>query len=370
VRVLLIGHYGKENLGDDVMLEGIRKAFPEEHELCVVAGRPIEGLETYPQRPLSLLRAGLESDWIWMGGGSIIHDEGSSPRFKHRGLMQAVVVFLVATITRCRLAFIGMGLGPLRHAWKRRIVAELFGRSDYVSLRDSASMDEWRQCAPSSEQSVHRTFDSCVVLRSQEASSSKRPCSSPAEGTKTPEVIGLNLLPYFRTYEDDPEGDEKFLDLIVHALRRSLQAERQIRLFTFNKKNEESEQAFIEETRRRLSEFVDTEIFPYSTPRRTIEEIDQCDAMIAMRYHGSVMAYLAGVPQVVIGYHEKCTALARDIGCAPRSVIDIRHLHTHEPLVEAFTGLQEEPASYCASLPLSEAVAQFESAYFPREFSA
>jgi polysaccharide pyruvyl transferase WcaK-like protein len=284
--------------------------------------------------------------------------------------MQAIVVFLVATITRCRLAFIGMGLGPLRHAWKRRVVAELFGRADYVGLRDSASMDEWRQCAPSSEQSARRTFDSCVVLRSDEASSPKRPCSSPEESAKTPEVIGLNLLPYFRVHEDDPEGDEKFLDHIVHALRRSLKAERRIRLFTFNKKNEESEQAFIEETRRRLSEFVDTEVLPYSTPRRTIEEIEQCDAMIAMRYHGSMMAYLAGVPQVILGYHEKCTALARDIGCAPRSVIDIRHLHTHEPLVEAFTGLQEEPAFYCASLPLSEAVAQFESAYFPREFSA
>ena len=368
MRVLLIGHYGKENLGDDAMLEGIRTAFPEEHELCVVAGRPIEGLETYPQRPLSLLRAGLKSDWIWMGGGSIIHDEGSSPRFKHRGLMQAIVVFLVATITRCRLAFVGMGLGPLRHAWKRRIVAGLLGRADYVSLRDSASTDEWRRCAPSNEQSARRTFDSCVVLRSEEASSPRRPCSSPGENKKTPEVIGLNLLPYFRIHEDDPGGNERFLGLTVHALRRSLHAGTRVRLFTFNKKSEESEQAFIEETRRRLSEFVNTEVLPYSTPRHTIEEIEQCDAMIAMRYHGSMMAYVAGVPQVILGYHEKCTALARDIGCPPRAVIDIRHLHTPKPLVAAFTGLQKEPASYCASLPISEALSQFKSAYFPEEF--
>jgi polysaccharide pyruvyl transferase WcaK-like protein len=375
LKVLLIGHYGKGNLGDDAMLAGIRKAFPDEHELRVVASRPVEGLKTYQQRPLELLRAGLECDWIWMGGGSIIHDEGTNPRFKHRGLMQAVVVFFLAVFTRCQLAYIGMGLGPLRHRWKRRVVAFLFQQADYVSLRDSASVDEWRRCDPSNEHLVHRTFDSCVALQTLSENRdpdsdeiSERPCFGGTEVGETPTEIGLNIMPYFRVYEDDPERDEHFLNLIVDALRKSLADGTTVRLFTFNKKDEESEQVFIDEAGHRLSDFVDTDVLSYSTPQHTLEEIERCDAMIAMRYHGSMMAYLAGVPQVVLGYHEKCIALARDIGCSPCAIIDIRHLHSPDSLAAAVRGVQRDPTAYCASLPVSTAHEQFESSYFPLDF--
>lgn len=357
------------------MLAGIRTAFPDKHELRVVASRPIEGIETYQQRPLELLRAGLECDWIWMGGGSIIHDEGTNPRFKHRGLIQALVVFFVAVVTRCQFAYIGMGLGPLRHRWKRRVVAFLFRQADYVSLRDSASVDEWRRCDPSNESLVHRTFDSCVALQlrseNRDPDSNEMsgwPCLGGTEVGGTPTEIGLNIMPYFRVYEDDPQRDEHLLNLVVDALRKSLADGTTVRLFTFNKKDEESERAFIDEARGRLSDFVDTDVLSYATPRHTLEEIERCDAMIAMRYHGSMMAYLAGVPQVVLGYHEKCIALARDIGCPPRAVIDIRHLHSLDSLAAAVTGIQQDPGAYCASLPLSAARHQFESSYFPHDF--
>jgi polysaccharide pyruvyl transferase WcaK-like protein len=350
------------------MLAGIRASFPDEHELRIVAPQSIEGLTTYPQQPIDMFRAGMEVDWIWMGGGSSIHDEKSNPKFKHRGLIHAVFIFLVATVTRCRLAYIGMGLGPLRHPWKRRIVGALFRRANYVSLRDSASMEEWRRCAPAHEHFPQRTFDSCVALASPSLSTSTPPCEANQQRTTPPEVIGLNLLPYFRIYEDDPTGDERLLDLLVESLQKALAPSTRVRIFTFNKKETESEEAFIEYARQELSRSVETEVVSYSSPRHTIEEIGQCDAMIAMRYHGSMMAYLAGVPQIVLGYHEKCTSLARDIGCSPGSIIDIRHLHTRKPLIEAVKGLQKRTDAYCATLPISEAQQQFESSYFPEAF--
>jgi polysaccharide pyruvyl transferase WcaK-like protein len=196
----------------------------------------------------------------------------------------------------------------------------------------------------------------------------ERPCFGGAEVEETPTEIGLNIMPYFRVYEGDPERDEHFLNLVVDALRKSLADGTTVRLFTFNKKDEESERAFIDEARGRLSDFVDTDVLSYTTPRHTLEEIERCDAMIAMRYHGSMMAYLAGVPQVVLGYHEKCIALARDIGCSPRAVIDIRHLHSPDSLAAAVTGVQRDPTAYCASLPVSAAHEQFESSYFPLDF--
>jgi len=357
--VSLVGHYGRGNLGDDAMLEGIRRSFPDEHELRVMAHKQIPGVYTYIETPLQLLRAGFESDWIWMGGGSFIHDETKNRRFLHRGMLKAIAIFLTAKLTRCRLAFIGMGLGPIRHRWKQRIVRFLLARADYVSLRDRFSMEEWRRCADEEASHVHLTFDSCVALK---------PTDRGLAASSGPLTIGLNVLPYFRIYHDEPDRDGVLLDTVVQSCKQVLgERATRIRIFTYNVKEEESEGEMVAAAKDALSKFADTEIVPYQTPQNTIEDIRVCDAMVAMRYHGSMMGYVAGVPQIVLSYHEKCRALANEIGLPARSVLAVDSLQV-ETLAQKIHCLLENPDIFVAPRPLEDARRQFRATYFPMQF--
>lgn len=360
MKVLLVGHYGRGNLGDRAMLEGIQRAFPEEHELHVVTRKKTRSLRTVEEAPWEVLRAAFESDWIWMGGGSFIHDEATNRRFMHRGLLKVLAIFLVARIARCKLAFIGMGLGPIRRQWKRRLVRFLFSHADYVSLRDGLSIDEWNRCASKGSSHIHLTFDSCVALES---------CGS-NQFPKNDETltIGLNILPYFTIYHDSPRRDDILLDKIAQSIKRALDGRpARIRVFTYNVKEEESEREMILAAKQVLSEFADAEAIPYQSPQKTIEDIGACDLMIAMRYHGSMMGYIARVPQIVLSYHEKCRALADEVGLPAHSVHDVKDLRV-EALTRAMRRLFRNPDTYVAPRPLDDARAQFRDTYFPKSF--
>ena len=145
-RVLLVGHYGRNNLGDDAMLEGIRRTIPDGVRLTVLAGRPLPQLRTAPERPWAFVQQLVRNDWIWFGGGTHIHDLGDNPRFVNRGPAEGAgpVRLCEAPPTQDRLHRHGSGTDPLpmdppAH-WLHAGASRLLERAGRTLVRGRQSM--------------------------------------------------------------------------------------------------------------------------------------------------------------------------------------------------------------------------------------
>ncbi len=355
-RVLLVGHYGRNNLGDDAMLEGIRRTIPDGVRLTVLAGRPLPQLRTAPERPWAFVQQLVRNDWIWFGGGTHIHDLGDNPRFVNRGLLKALVLFVSAKLLRRKIAFIGMGLGPIRSRWTRQLTGFMLERLDYLSVRDERSYEAASQCTE--RHRAQRTFDSCVAL--DPGSHSNR---------TEPFVLGMNVMPYFWMYHAEPDRDRQFVTLLAEAVLEgalALPPERRprVRIFTFSTKPKESELAVIEVLATALAPHLETEVVPYQAPETTLRAIGRCHAFIGMRYHSAMMAYIHRLPQIVLSYHPKCTALAEEVALPDRAIAEVEAIEG-ETIRHSVGELLTDPDRYRADLPLDEAYRRFVSRYFP-----
>jgi polysaccharide pyruvyl transferase WcaK-like protein len=363
VKILLVGHYGRQNLGDDAMLEGISNYLHGKHELIVLSPQNIQGCRTLKESIFRLFKGAFWADWVLFGGGTYIHDEHTNSRFKNRGIIKIVIVVIVAKFFRCKTALVGMGIGPLKEKATKWMTCRLIEGLNYISVRDSASLNELKCCKNTAQ--IELTFDSCVMLSDLERASLPRKTINNNEF-----ILGLNILPYYKIYHDRPQDDRKIIDSLIKSLREAFEKDQvkqlKIKIFTFNLKSEESEQATIAIARTEIEKFAEIMVIPYSNALTTLKSIETCNAFIGMRYHSSMMAYLGLVPQLVLSYHPKCRWLAEEIGLPSKAIIDVEDLN-FDLATSTITELISKPENYLAKLPIKQAKQKFLENYFPEE---
>ncbi|TFD68559.1 polysaccharide pyruvyl transferase family protein [Cryobacterium sp. Hb1] len=85
------------------------------------------------------------------------------------------------------------------------------------------------------------------------------------------------------------------------------------------------------------------------------------DAVVAVRLHGAISAYLAYVPFVLVEYHQKCTDFSIDIGQDPKLVLD--STRNQEQMERSITTLlTDAPSPLLAPL---DYILRAERAYLP-----
>jgi len=171
-KIAIFGIFGAGNLGNEctlqAMLYNLRRYLPTAKFWCICAG-PVETASTYnisafPIRegrlprtnnalvrflgkvfvgiPLELYRwfkviSRLKgNDMLVMAGTGMLSDLGIVPLGLHYDILRWSIA---AKLCRCRLLFVSVGVGPIRHPLSRFFVKAALGLANYRSYRDSFS---------------------------------------------------------------------------------------------------------------------------------------------------------------------------------------------------------------------------------------
>lgn len=167
--VTIVGYYGANNLGDDLMLESIireLKNYPI--RINVIAFGDVHWLDSsinlFKWRKKDrlgnvkiLLKAIKNSDILLWGGGTCFTDEDGDGMF---------IPMLIAKFFRKKIFYIGVGIGNLKRKSRRIKTIILINLSNYLSFRDHNSYSKAKRWCYFNKDKIERIEDPAnYVLR-------------------------------------------------------------------------------------------------------------------------------------------------------------------------------------------------------------
>lgn len=297
MKVLLFGHYGHGNLGDDLLMTlaaGQLQNHPAITKLAV--GTPESG-EAYirklcPNVEIQSLTDGLASlteyDRVLFGGGGTVFDYRSNLSIAY-GLRKRASDFLRYGLARSlhstRFASIGIGLGPFADQRAERLAMNRLRYHDFIYTRDDKS---YAIAVRHGLKNVTQSHDLCL-LECDRATQAARPHDDAAPITLIVRDFNYGAL------------RNKYLAECVEAASRLKSQGHSIRWVSFQMNHDEK--ALQAMSRAPGS------IWIWDPKWMTIEDAYQTLAdssvIFTARMHGTYLAGLLGVPSVSIQLHRK-----------------------------------------------------------------
>ena len=293
-RVLLSGYYGFANAGDEAVLAGLvlsLRAVDPHLEITVLSINPREtqaahGVRAvHRSRPKDLLPALARTDLLISGGGSLLQDVTSA-----HGILYYLGVVRLAQMLGKRTMFGAQGVGPLRRARSRRLVAGVANRLDAVTVRDSESADLLRTIGVS-RPAIEVAADPALLL-------------GPDVLTPSPsDTYGVALRPW--------HGQEDLAVRLADACREALPQARPV-LFPMQPQTDTliGEQFALLCNQQEKAGAVS----PGGGLDALVRAIGGCEMMVGMRLHALILAAAAGVPSVGLSYDPKVAAFMAQSG--------------------------------------------------------
>jgi len=167
--VMICGAYGKDNAGDDAILETIvaqMQALDPDLPLCVLSRKPISTRQRYRIDAVqtfnffAFLRRMRRTRLYLSGGGSLIQDATSS-----RSLLYYLFNIYCAKKTGNQVLMYGCGIGPVSRPANRARAARIISRYvDLVTLREDSSREELQRMGVSGPE-IRVTADPALLLQ-------------------------------------------------------------------------------------------------------------------------------------------------------------------------------------------------------------
>lgn len=328
MRILVCGWVGSTNLGDELVLAGVRRLLGPEHVVAAISVDPastrtVHGVAAIDHRRLDLItRAARGADLVILGGGGLIQDETSAANLPYH-------LSRVAAAQAAGTPWIGLGLGvgPLRTRPGRRL-ATFLRRAGAVTVRDAGSRALLEElgvpCELGADAAWHLMEASPVASSAtvgpqpQVEAEGFEGYGGPIADERAPLVVSLRpwtvqrgRLPVgWRRTQPQPDW---FVPTVAAALDRA--AQRTARRVRFVALQTDRDAALHEQVAAAMRTPATTVVPTLASLRA---ELADAAAVVAMRYHAGIAATMAGVPSVLIGYSPKVDELARELGSGSR----------------------------------------------------
>ncbi len=376
-KITFFGNFGQGNLGNECTLQAIlynlRQHLPDAEVNCVCTGpqtaAKIHNIPAVPMRdefgsskagPINPLRRiarkvliGVPrelyrwlrafrtlkgTDMLIVPGTQFLSDNLSGP------LGWPYLAFkwsVIAKLRRCKLLFVGVGVGPLRHPLSRFFVKSSLRLADYRSFRDN-----------NSRQYLHRigftpTND---PIYPDLAFSLPVPSVVPGRsGSQEVPVISVGVKDYHGQYGPSPlhknragETYRKYLDIVAAFVAWLLEQRYTVRLIIGDVSYDPQVKA---DLRRSLicrnvsleqAQVIDE---PIESSEDLVSRLATSDIVVSPRFHNVVLAMLLGRPVIALSYHEKFAALMGGSELAEYNLL-IDDLDSHR-LIEQFLDLEK-----------------------------
>lgn len=368
-KIALFGAFGVGNLGNECTLQAllhkIRTYVPDAEISCICPGPeatqsdykissslikelPLSPVNNRVLRllrrifvsiPMELLRwlraiARLKNvDMLVMTGTGMLGDFGIAPLGLHYEILKWTVA---AKLSRCKVIFLSVGAGPLRHSLSRLFVRAALACADYRSYRDNFSKDYLKSIGFESDR------DHVYPDLAFSYPTARLPQRSDHAQIKA--VIGVGVMTYFNRRCVSPEDETIYRDylsklgnFVTWLLERKYTVRLLIGDVAYDQRARQDLRTFLEE--RGISctngNIIDE---PASSVEEVLSQLAATDLVVASRFHNVLLALMLGKPVLAISYHEKVDALMEEAGfaafCQDIESIDV------EKLIRQFTTLE------------------------------
>lgn len=316
--VLIIGHYGGDNFGDEIMLDSIIENLLDKdqiQQIFFVTKKPSE--YTYPDKVvplpnkvLKILRAIVSSRILILGGGTHFHDDYTNERYKAHFiyLLKIILISFFMRLMLGKVYFLGVGYGPLRRKSVKFFAKVSCQLANSIILRDRDSFELISNFAINSKK-IQLSND--LVMLSTKTSLNQR----------KDETLGISVTSFkfnSQAFNDTTWEHEIFPRLTdIYATKIDLH----VKLFVLRGGHKESDlhltNSLFDCLSRVDSSRVELIDFTYDL-KFFIDKISLCKYFIATRFHSAILAYLCGCSISIIPYHKKLLSFAKEINAEDR----------------------------------------------------
>ncbi|HBH12732.1 MAG: Polysaccharide pyruvyl transferase [Clostridiales bacterium 38_11] len=280
-RAFIIGYYGSNNLGDELLLsetikilqpyikiENIKVLSYNVELTCKIHG--ISGVSR--NKYINILKTIIDSDFIIGGGGSMLQNVTSN-----RSLIYYLVLINLAFLFKKKVILLGNGIGPINGAIQKRLVKKTLKKISYLHLRDIASY-EWINGSDSDK------IDLGVDLALHETEINKRP--------KTDCVI-VNL----RNWENIDALKTTIKDLVNYIEDSGYE----VILLSMQKGNDDH----VLQSLGKVDTFDDLEALK--------QKISSARYIIGMRLHVLILSAAFSIPFIGLAYDPKVSSFCKEM---------------------------------------------------------
>lgn len=319
-RVLLMGAYGQDNLGDEAILQ-VHLQQLAGHDVTVVSSDPdqtsarygVASIRTYGRGWRPRLRAFARSDALVYGGGSLLK-ELRPPYFRHRLVVNLAAATVAARLTGKRAAFSAMGVERLETRGSRFLARTAADLSDLVLVRDDGSRR--RLEAAGARTSALVVADPAYLLETDaeaEAFAERLLAGLPAGPLVVVNAMTSSEVP------SPPEAVARaFVGLLdhIHATTHA-----NVLLLPFKTHGADNDVEVLEAIGARCANpgrlgLVREDL----RPADVLALLRRAELTVAMRHHAVVLALCARRAVLPIPYAEKTTHLCEEFGLAADSL--------------------------------------------------
>lgn len=366
-RIVLYGHFGSGNIGNDssleAMLHAIRKYRPTAEVICICNGPQVVkerfGIETMQigathnveneesaDRIVSLFKKILRrisseiefwvrrARWFRPGDQFIVVGTGAVDDMAVKHPWNAPYELYkwcsVAKLGGARLVFLSVGVGPIQNRASRVLMLKALGKADYRSYRETVAFDYLKSVGFSTKGDL--LYPDLVFSLPQESLPAPKGSSTP------PYVVGLGLINYYGWGYDPTNGEriyQEYISKIKCFVEWLLDKGFTIRIISGDDVDERPVQETMDYVAQEESSQLDKLIVEKITDvKELFGQIAQTNIVVASRFHNVLCSLMLERPVISLGYHAKNSALMNEMGLSTYC----QHIETFtfEKLVEQF----------------------------------
>ncbi|MCK8489075.1 polysaccharide pyruvyl transferase CsaB [Paenibacillus sp. MBLB2552] len=319
--LVLSGYYGFRNSGDEAVLQSILLALEEEGLTTGVDIKPIVlsidpewtsrtyGVESVHRMKLGEVRKAIKSsDGLISGGGSLLQDATGIKSIPY----YLGVIKLAQWLGKPTFVY-AQGIGPVNRKLFRPLIASVFRRCDYISVRDTESASLLRDMGLRGKDAVQVVPDPVMGLALWEhvAGPEGNGGGSGDSNSELP-VVGVSVRFW----------NEARTELTQLAEGLSLLCRRKpvhIRFLPFHFPGDDEASRFVMERLGNVAERGCTVSIAPETehPQDMLREVSRCSLLVGMRLHSLIYAASQNVPLLGVSYDPKIDHFLGRIGSVP-----------------------------------------------------
>jgi polysaccharide pyruvyl transferase WcaK-like protein len=250
-----------------------------------------------------------ESNLLIMTGTGMLDDYAITPFALHYDIFRWAVI---AKLCRCKLLFVSVGGGPIRHPLSKYFVRVALALADYRSYRDVSSRDHLEAIGVDvKEDTVYP--DLAFSLPRAVVPANHDPGRPGA-------VIGVGVMNYHNRFGRSGNDDTIYRDYVrslSYFVIRLLELGYTVRILI-------GDVVYDQGVRQDLRTVLEERGFKYgngriidepvSTVDELLSQLSSVDVLVASRFHNLLLALMLGKPVFAISYHEKFRPLMNGVG--------------------------------------------------------
>lgn len=333
MKVFLIGSFGQNNYGDDLLLDVFLSQFgPVAETIFVNSDEPHKTQALYNKFPLQVVRTGgskfkilktlRQCDLVIFAGGNILKElhaaYGGKP---YSTLIRIWLIVTYAKLLRKKVIMASIGVGPLKTKWGLKLTKKILQKTDIIAVRDSVSVKYLHSIG------IKKPFSLISDAVFSDPAALAMPHNNPIlPGSQSGQTIkiGINICRNI----DNPANWPSFFRALSEALRELNQKIPNIEYvglpmqYDTISSNDYLELHKLAKVLIQKDPLINFSLTKPDNYKELVELINGVDIVVAERLHSLITATILHKPFVALSYDDKVEGYITDLG-VEMPVIDI-----------------------------------------------